>query len=256
MSLLLTTFIVSICLNLGLFLIAFRYKSDRLTDASYALSFIALAILSLVIGTNTEWFGRIVAGMVILWALRIGIFLLMRIVKKGTDSRFDGIRGNFWAFGRFWLSQGISVWILMLPTILLFGHKTPRVSLIGTLIGGAIWVIGLTLETIADYQKRRFAAQASNANRWIDIGLWHYSRHPNYFGEMLIWIGIYCYAFGSLTGIERLIGLVSPLLICILLRFISGVPLLEKSADKRWGTQPSYRAYKAHTSLLVPLPRR
>lgn len=192
-------------------------------------------------------------SMVCLWALRIGGFLLYRVLQSGSDRRFDGMREHFLQFGKFWLGQALTVWVVMLPATLAFskaetGHKL-------AVIGIALWCTGFIIESIADFQKYHFAHDPKHKGHWIDSGIWRYSRHPNYFGEIMVWISIYIYAFTALTATERLIGLVSPLFITLLLLFVSGIPILERSADKRWGSVSAYQTYKQHTSILIPLPK-
>ncbi|HVX58641.1 MAG TPA: DUF1295 domain-containing protein, partial [Candidatus Saccharimonadales bacterium] len=109
--------------------------------------------------------------------------------------------------------------------------------------------------TIADAQKYNFNLETANHGKWIASGLWKYSRHPNYFGEILMWLGVYIYCFSYVNTAERIIGLASPLVIAYLLIFVTGLPRLERDADRKWGKQSAYRQYKATTSPLVPLPR-
>lgn len=243
-------------INLLLFLVAFKYKSDKLTDASYSTTFLVLVLLSLGLAQARNGYFLLLVAMVAIWAVRIGGFLLIRVIEKGKDGRFDGIREDFGKFAQFWLGQGASVWVLMLPVLLAFTHATPAHYSLITIVGFLIWLVGLIIESIADFQKKRFSDNPVNKNNWIDEGLWKKSRHPNYFGEMLIWIGIYLYVFDGLQGIEKIIALASPLLIVTLLRFISGVPILESGADKRWGQNAAYRRYKDRTNLLWPLSAR
>ena len=242
----------SLFINIAMFLIAYRLRSDQVTDASYAASFIALALF-FYIQSQKGVYDAVIVGMVCIWALRIGGFLLYRVLHAGKDRRFDGIRENFWLFGKFWLGQAITVWVLMIPVALTVSSHSSSGGM--PFIGAIIWLIGFGIESIADLQKYRFTHTAANKNRWIDSGIWHYSRHPNYFGEMLVWVGIYFYCFQPLSFEGRIIGAVSPLLIMTLLLFVSGVPLLEKEADKRWGSDRAYRLYKKNTSLLIPLPK-
>ena len=177
----------------------------------------------------------------------------MRVLKVGKDRRFDDLRHNIWHFGKFWLGQAMTAWLVMLPVIIAQRHDGEITAL--TLIGLFIWFAGLGTEAVADYQKFTFKQDASNQGKWIQIGLWKYARHPNYFGEMLVWVGIYIFCLPTLYGVEKLIGLVSPLLIIVLLRYVSGVPILEKNADARWGKLEEYRQYKQKSRMLVPLPR-
>ncbi len=146
--------------------------------------------------------------------------------------------------------------IILLPALLFFSHTaTPSAPLLTA--GFAVWLLGLVIESAGDYQKSRFISDPANKGRWIDSGLWHYSRHPNYLGEILVWWGIYIFAVSNLSPIEAVIGLVGPLFITILLRYISGVPILERSADAKWGTQVAYQNYRKNTGLILPkLPPR
>lgn len=244
----------AVLFNLALFLVAFKLQSDKLTDISYALTFIAIAVAAFAGGGHGS-FAILLLTMVVIWAVRLGGFLLRRVTKVGKDRRFDEMRANFWRFGQFWLLQGFSVWVLMIPTtIALQGDAVavPASSLAGLVIFGT----GLVIESIADWQKAVFKRQSAHRGTWITSGLWRYSRHPNYFGEILVWIGIYLYALPVLGVAPALVGLVSPLFISVLLIFISGIPPLEKAADRRWGSDRAYQAYKQQTSILLPLPPR
>lgn len=244
----------SLAVNALLFLVAFRLKSDKLTDISYALSFLVLDVIALLYAADHNPFSWLLFALVAVWAVRIGGFLLVRVLKIGKDRRFDGIRESFMRFGRFWLGQAITAWVLMLPVIL--GQYRGGDLTLLSYAGLIVWLTGLLIEAAADYQKFIFKQDASNQGRWIQTGVWRYSRHPNYFGEILVWIGIYIYSFAALDGLERVIGLASPVLILLVLLFVSGVPILEKSADKRWGKLEDYQRYKKSTRLLVPLPKQ
>lgn len=243
----------SLSINFVLFIIAYRLQSDKLTDISYALSFFTIDIISLLHTNRYNLFSFIIFALPALWAVRIGVFLLIRVMKVGKDRRFDDIRTSFVRFGKFWLGQAITAWILMLPIVLALNRKG-RVSFL-LILGAVIWLCGLLIEALADYQKFAFKLDKNNEGRWIQEGLWKYSRHPNYFGEILVWCGVYVSCFASLSSIGRLVGLASPLLITWVLLFVSGVPLLEKSADQRWGKLKDYKEYKQRTHLLAPLPK-
>jgi steroid 5-alpha reductase family enzyme len=246
-----TALIISLAINLLMFFIAFRLNSDKLTDASYAISFIALAVFVLIKSSSINNYVLLGSLMVIIWAIRIGGFLLYRVIKAGKDKRFDEIRDSFINFGKFWLGQALTVWILTLP--LITSAKSTKPLGLLSIIGILVWLVGLLIEAAADNQKRIFKNKSKTIHEWIDEGLWHYSRHPNYFGEILVWFGIYIYSFNHLDSLGKLIGLVSPVFIFLLLRFISGIPILEKSADKKWGKDPAYKTYKKQTNLLIPI---
>jgi steroid 5-alpha reductase family enzyme len=254
MSVLLLALILAIAIQIILFIPAFIFKTDKLTDLSYAITFILLAGLMLTVNNLT--IGKIILFLMILvWALRLGIYLFVRIKKIKRDQRFDGIRENFIKFGGFWLMQGISVWIIMLACFLYFGSNSAKLNIF-ILVGFMVWLVGFLIESTADYQKFKFNNNIGNKGKWIDKGLWKYSRHPNYFGEILIWVGIYLFTFSSLSGINIFIGLISPLFVAFLLIFITGIPKLEKAADVKWGENSDYMNYKKRTSILILLPNK
>lgn len=249
----LVTLASSLTINLVLFLFAFRLQSDKLTDISYALSFLAIDLVSLMYSGDYDVFSWVIFTMVALWAIRIGGFLLLRVLQVGKDRRFDGIRNKFVKFGKFWLAQALTAWVLMLPVSIAL-YRGGEVALL-VILGLIIWLASLLIEAVADYQKFAFKLDKNNKGKWIETGLWKYARHPNYFGEIMVWSGIYVSCFGALNGVERLIGVTSPLLITFVLLFVSGVPPLEKSADQRWGDLKAYQDYKRRTRLLIPLPK-
>lgn len=249
---LLSALAFSLIINITLFLIAFRFKTDKLTDAAYALSFFVLTMFGLYSGELT--FSRIiVAAMASLWAFRLGGFLLYRISVTGRDQRFDAWRDNFWLLGRFWVLQAVIAWVVLLPILLAF-NKTDIDLTAVSMVGIALWAFALVVETVADAQKFRFTQNPKNKGQWIAEGLWSWSRHPNYFGEILVWVGIYITVYSTLTNPERLAGLASPLSIAGVLLFATGVPILEKQADKKWGQNKAYQEYKKRTSELLLLP--
>ncbi len=248
---LLLTLLFSLLLNLAIFALAYKKQTDKLTDVSYALTFIVLASV-VTLHSNRQLLNWTACLMVFIWAIRLGGFLLYRVNKVGKDSRFDKTRNHFFKFLRFWVYQGLTVWILMIP-VTAMSQSEPRITVL-SILGLAIWLTGLLIESFADYQKLVFTQNPNNKNKWIDIGLWRYSRHPNYFGEILIWIGIYLLVCQSLSLLAAVIGLVSPVYIIVLLLFVSGIPILEKSADKKWQDDETYIRYKQTTSILIPLP--
>lgn len=257
MNFLLTLFIISIAINLFMFFIAYYFKTDKLTDISYALTFVTLAVIGLI-NSNGTVLSVILTLMICIWAARLGIYLLKRIRKIGKDDRFDGKREKFWSFLGFWLLQGATVWVVMLPSSMFYSNRNTEIAnnSITSIIGIIIWLTGLSIETIADYQKYKFINDINNKGKWIDVGLWKYSRHPNYFGEIMLWFGIYLFTLSGFDTIQSLIGLIGPLYIASLIIFVSGIPILEKSADLRWGKDQNYQLYKKQTSVLVLLPNR
>jgi steroid 5-alpha reductase family enzyme len=248
-ELLLTTFIFLVGFNILMFIPAYFFKTDKLTDISYSISFVAAAIF-LYINSAQNIVHLILLIMILLWAIRLGTYLLIRINKTGKDDRFDKMRESFFGFLKFWLLQGISVWVIMLAASVSFATSNIGFSSIH-ILGLAIWLIGLIIETVADYQKFKFKNNPENSGKWTNVGLWRKSRHPNYFGEMLIWIGIfiYCAIYSTIPNI--LIELISPIYIITLLLFVSGVPILEKKYNERYKDNPEYQKYKEETNLII-----
>lgn len=239
-----------VALNLAGFLIAYKLKSDKLTDLSYGLSFLLIATF-VYRQHGGSFTSKLFLALSALWALRLASFLLIRIFKMKKDKRFDGVRENFWKFGQFWLFQAITSWIIMVPAIYVIS-KNPVSFNKASLWGVIIWIIGFLFETISDIQKYKFSNNVANKDRWISEGLWAFSRHPNYFGEITMWIGVYLAAMPYLTNGQTFIALISPLWISYLLIFVTGLPKLEDYADNKWGNISEYKRYKKQTPILVP----
>jgi steroid 5-alpha reductase family enzyme len=255
-ELLLVTLGVSLGIQAALFLLAAWFRTDKVTDLSYGLTFIALAVL--LIGGSVRWLtpATAIALMVVLWGLRLAAYLFYRILRIGRDARFDGVRERFWRFARFWCFQGVAVWIIMLPTTLWFALSGANDGWTGWMAAGAlIWLAGLVIETVADAQKFGFKNREGLRSRWPDHGLWRYSRHPNYFGELLCWWGVFVFELPVL-GWWALPGAAGPLTITGLLLFVTGIPTLEASAQRKWGDDPAYVAYRLRTNRLIPWPAR
>jgi steroid 5-alpha reductase family enzyme len=246
--------VIAVCFSLGfnlvVFIPAFIFKTDKLTDISYALTFIAVGIFSFLRSEKTIGHILLIIA-ILLWAVRLGSFLYRRILRMKVDKRFDGRRDNFFKFLGFWLIQAITVPVVLLSSLLYFdtdNSSTTAISIFGLMIFG----LGLLIETIADNQKFAFSGDPANKDKWIESGIWGVSRHPNYLGEIMVWSGLYVFAFSSLDGYARLAGLISPIYIACLILFVSGVPILEKAADKKWAQNEKYLDYKRRTPVLLP----
>ncbi len=249
MAFVLMTFAISVGFNVLLFLPAFAFKTDKLTDLSYSLTFIFLAILSYTLSDGSQ-LQKVLLACVVVWAARLGLFLFNRIRAMKRDKRFDDMRDNLQKFLGFWVLQGITVPIVLLAAVLAWHSGVGDIGGI-TYFGVGVFAIGLLMEATADYQKYRFN-KTNKAKVWIDTGIWKISRHPNYLGEMLVWIGVYFVAYNGLIDADRIYGLASPLYIICLLLFVSGVPLLEDAADAKWGKNKDYQAYKKEVPVLLP----
>ena len=195
----------------------------------------------------------VVTIVVAVWALRLGTFLFRRIHKDGTDTRFDGIKHDGPRLLMTWTLQGLWVFLTLAAAL---GAITAAggVSLGWLVVAGlAVWVAGFAMEAAADRQKRAFRGDPANDGRFITTGLWAWSRHPNYFGEITLWVGVALVALPALAG-WRYVTLVSPVFVFLLLTRVRGVPLLEAKAAQRWGDDPTFVAYTSTTPVLVPRP--
>jgi steroid 5-alpha reductase family enzyme len=256
MNYLLTTLAIAILLNLFVFVFAFKNQTDKLTDITYALTFIALALFGWYTSEGRmDVYKLTLLFMVGIWAFRLGSYLFFRVMIKGKDHRFDEFRHNFKRYLRFWVLQGLSVWLISIPFLIALGKPAEEVqNLEGNsivMIGMLIWVVGFVIEAISDRQKFKFRLDQSNDGQFMNKGLFSIIRYPNYLGEMMVWIGIFITAVPLLVGLEWL-SILSPLWICVLLLFISGIPFLERSNKKRYGHLESFQKYKAETSKLIP----
>lgn len=249
---LLSLLLLAIGFNLIGFGMAYDAKTDKLTDFSYGATFIILALFAYLNG-GKHLPQNLLLLLVLVWAIRLAGFLVLRILMINRDHRFDGVRENFYRFGLFWMGQAVSAFVILLPAIFVWRGQQTGFS-VPALVGWTVAIIGLAIEIAADIQKYNFNLEPDNYGNFINHGLWKYSRHPNYFGEILMWIGVYVYCFSFMSFGERIMGLASPILITYLLLFVTGVPKLEKYADKKWGKQAAYRNYKKRTPVLVPLP--
>lgn len=244
--------LICLGLNLGFFGLASVLKTDKFTDFTYGASFVIAAVWLLYHGGTFFPYQILAIMLVTLWGVRLASYLLVRILKIKRDRRFDGIREKPLQFLKFWILQGLSVWIILLPVTATLADQEQVPFSLASLIGVGIWILGLTLESVADWQKFRFKNRPDNTVRWVDTGLWKYSRHPNYFGEMLCWWGVFSTLLPYLKGWETL-TIISPIYITGLLLFVSGVPPLEKRYAKKYANNRDYQNYKKRTSLLIPL---
>lgn len=247
---------VDFCIQWSMYIVSVAIKHERFFDISGSVTFFLLAYLSY------EWSGywttrqTMQTAMVCIWALRLGLFLYVRIVKEGSDCRFDHIRHSPLRFFVAWTLQGIWIFVTILPTLLVNSeHRAHLVSLPLSLrdySGWSIWIMGFTIEVIADFQKATFRNDSKNRGKFICTGLWKLSRHPNYFGEILLWFGLYLSASSTLRGYQ-LLTVLCPMFDYYLITKYSGIPPLEKQGLKRWGTSAEYQTYLKKTPLLVPM---
>ncbi|KGN64168.1 uncharacterized protein LOC101219154 isoform X2 [Cucumis sativus] len=247
------TAIVTIGYQLSFFIITALLKFDKVTDFAGSTNFVILAVLTLVLKGSWHFRQVILSVLVVAWGLRLGFFLLMRILQWGEDRRFDEMRSNLGKLAVFWIFQAVWVWTVSLPvTVVNASNHNPSLRA-ADVIGWIMWLIGFLIEATADQQKLRFKSSPENRGKWCNVGLWKVSRHPNYFGEIFLWWGIFVASIPVLKGAEWLV-ILGPIFLTLLLLFVSGIPLLEESADKKFGNVTEYVHYKRKTSPLIPLP--
>jgi len=237
------------------FVPAFLARTERFFDLTGSLTYITCTAVAVTLGPPLGQGSTILAALVVVWAARLGSFLFLRINREGVDRRFDEIRGSFVRFFVAWTLQG--VWVTFTVGAALAVITSERPQSLGVLgwAGLAVWIVGFGIEVVADAQKKEFRSRPENADRFMRSGLWAWSRHPNYFGEILLWFGVAMIATPALEGWQY-VTLLSPVFVTFLLTKVSGVPLLEERADAKWGGDPEYEAYKAATPVLVPRPPR
>lgn len=247
--------IVAFGVNIVVFVPSFLARTEHYFDLTGSLTYLTVTIVAFVSTDDADARTVLLAAMIAIWAARLGTFLFRRVTRDGGDGRFDSLKTDRLVFLRVWVLQGL--WVTVTAGAALAAMTAGDKVDLGPvgIIGAGLWVVGFSIEVTSDRQKTAFRADAANEGRFITTGLWAWSRHPNYFGEITLWLGIAVLALPALSGWQH-VTLVSPLFVFVLLHYVSGVPLLERRAERRWGADPSYQAYKAATPLLVPRPPR
>ena len=237
-------------IHLLIFVPSYFFQTEKFFDLTGTISYVS-SVLFIFFKSNTVEsinLGSIVLStFIIIWSLRLGIFLFLRIKKAGKDRRFNEIKKSFsWFFMTFSVS---GMWVTICSICALTGIANGIIFSSTTIIGIIIFIIGFTIEIIADSQKTKFRANDDNKDKFISSGLWKYSRHPNYLGEIILWLGISLISFSSLEGFQY-ITLISPIFTYLLLVNVSGINFLEKSGEKKWGHLESYKKYLKETPRL------
>lgn len=244
---------LAIAVNWLAFIPAALKRTEHYYDLVGGITYITVTVVAVGLSGDLDLRATLVAAMVMAWSLRLAIFLYRRISKSGGDDRFDTIKHQPLRFFMAWTIQGL--WVLLTAAaalaVITGGARVP-LGAIG-IAGIVLWGIGILIEIAADRQKSRFKADPENKGKFIDVGLWAWSRHPNYFGEIVLWTGMAIVALPVLQGWQWA-TLISPVFVAFLLIKVSGIPLLEDKADTRWGGQKDYEAYKRETPVLIPKP--
>jgi len=238
--------------------IAAPLQTERFYDLTGSCTFLYLVSKSLMLNKDNLLTRNYVnSSMVYVWAMRLGSFLVQRIMHDGSDRRFDKVKTRPGKFLVYWLMQGLWCVLTALPVYLIntksdapagAEHSTTQ-----DFLGWGLWLSGFVLQVTADRQKSAFRSKPGNKESFITSGVWSWCQHPNYFGEMCMWVGLFASSSAQMEGVEYA-TVACPLFNIFLLRFVSGVPLLQHHAKKKWGDDPMWQAYHKHTNLLLPNP--
>jgi len=245
--------LLAFVINWLVFIPSSAAKTERYYDLTGSLTYLTVTLTAVLLSDDLDARALIAAAMVIIWAVRLGTFLFRRIRRDGRDGRFDEIKTSPLQFFMAWSLQGL--WVLLTAAAALAIITSGERRDLGwvAFVGIAVWLAGFTIEVVADRQKAAFKEDSANDGRFITTGLWAWSRHPNYFGEIALWTGMAVVAVPILSGWQWVV-LISPVFVAVLLMRVSGIPMLEARSDKRWGGEEAYRTYKAATPVLVPRP--
>jgi len=248
--------VVDLCVQMPCGVVAVILKTEKFYDFVGAPTYLLLAAVSLALGHSDmgsislrQWFNLIAIGA---WSLRLSIFLFARILRSGRDRRFKYIRGNPIMFLGAWFMQAQWIFVVGAAAYLCNLKKDDQPLVPTTCLGMALWVAGFLMEVVADSQKSTWQRNPDNHGKWIDVGLWSVCQHPNYVGEIILWFGLYLTNYSICEEQwEHILAAASPTFLTLLLRFLSGVPMLQAYAKKKWGSDPDWRKYHATTPKLL-----
>jgi len=231
-------------------------QTEHYFDLMGSISYVVTCLVSLylvALSTDLSLRSIIIAFLIVIWAMRLGSFLFLRVKREGRDNRFNVMKTKFWWFLFTWTLGGLWVFVTMCAGLaaITSGKNVDLFSHPLDIIGLSFWIIGFVTEVIADNQKSRFRSNPENTNNFINEGLWKRSRHTNYFGEITLWLGITLMSLPVLSGLQ-LITLISPVFVFILLTKISGVSMQEARAKKKWKDNEAYQEYLKNTPMLIP----
>ena len=234
------------------FIPSWIYQTEHYFDLTGSITYLSALGTVAILHPALDTRGLVLCLLIAIWAIRLGSFLFARVKRAGGDSRFDPIKINFFRFLLTWTLSGTWVYVTMAAGLAAV-TSADSIGLDAFFAAGlALWLAGFAFEVTADTQKTRFRADPANEGKFINSGLWSISRHPNYFGEIVLWIGIAVIAFPALSG-WQFITLISPVFVIFLLTRVSGINMLERAGKQRWGDNPDYQAYLDSTPALVPL---
>ena len=243
--------LLSVIIQIIFFIPSFILKTEKIYDLIGSTTYIFVGLIAYLSVDNKTTTDTILLLFVIIWGTRLGTYLFKRIQRDSEDVRFEKAKRNFFWFLQYWMGQALWVSITSCAAVIAILKPESNTLNIYGYIGITIWIFGFTFEVVADLQKNNFKKSQNTTQNYISTGLWSISRHPNYFGEITLWVGIYIISLSSFSGIEYL-TIISPIFVYILLTRMSGINMLEKIADERYGHLDEYLEYKEKTPILVP----
>jgi steroid 5-alpha reductase family enzyme len=231
-------------------------RDASIVDVAWGPGFAGIALVAFAVSDGVFARRALVTALTLVWGLRLGGYLLWRAWGKPEDFRYQAMRRSWGtrfppvSFFTVFALQGVLMWIVSLPIQIAQVAVEPTQLGVFDAIGAGLWLLGMFFESVGDAQLARFKADPASAGKVMDRGLWRYTRHPNYFGDCLVWWGLFAFALAVPGGIYSIVG---PIVMTVLLRRVSGVTLLERSLVKR---RPGYSEYVARTNAFVPGPPR
>ena len=241
-------------LMLATWLVSLPLRNASIVDIVWGIGFVVVAWTAFLIADGADPRRWLMAVLTTIWGLRLAFYLAVRNLGKEEDYRYQEMRrrqGDRFAIASLWTVfglQGALMWVVSLPVQVGQVPATPATLIWVDYVGAAVWLAGLLFESIGDAQLARFKADPSNTGRVMDRGLWRYTRHPNYFGDFLVWWGLYLVALATGVAWWTVIG---PIVMSVLLIRVSGKAMLEKTIGKR---RPGYEDYVRRTSGFIPTP--
>ena len=246
---------ISYLIHWIVFIPSYLQKTEKFYDFTGMIAYLSIIGFALYqkkqILDTIDFDSMLIGILISVWTLRLGMFLFYRVFKVGEDDRFEAVKTSASRFFIWFTVSGLWVSLTSIAAINILTTKIDHNNYYFVYLGALVWLFGFLFEVISDYQKMKFKNIPDNKNKFIDTGLWSLSRHPNYFGEIILWIGIFIITLPSISGIDY-ITIISPIFVYFLLNKISGINLLEIKAQKRWGELESYKAYRSKTPQLIP----
>ena len=254
-SLVVEAVLIAFIIQWAAFIPAYAFQTEKFYDLTGTLTYLTVTWYTLYMSsekfTNLNGASIAIVLFISLWAIRLGSFLFSRIHKDGEDKRFRTIKPSATQFFMTWTLQGLWVSLCSMCALTAISSESGVVVNAFYYLGVGLFIYGFYTEVKADNEKSKFRSVPENRDKFITTGLWAKSRHPNYFGEIVLWAAIAVISLPSLSGLQY-ITLISPIFTYVLLVHVSGVRMLEARGQKKWGHLEEYKAYQKSTPMLFP----